>query len=94
MQETVQHQYSNLVAERVTVSSSLPIRSLKRDSKIASMMLSYFFGRRKAEDIGRLIFSTKGFVQTTQGWIVRQQNVHIALEANGSAGAVEEARQT
>ena len=94
LQKTVQQQYSNLVAERVTVGCSLTIRGLERDSKIASVIVSDLVGGRKAEDVGRPVFASKGLVQAAQGWVVGQQDVHITVEAYGSAGAVEEARQT
>lgn len=93
MQQTVKQEYPNFIAQRVTVSSSLTIRSLERDGKIASVILGDFVGSKKAEDVGGLVLATEGLVQTAQGWIVSQQNVYIALEADGSAGAVEEARQ-
>ena len=94
MQKTVQQQYSNLIAERVTVDCSLTIRGLERDSKIASVIVSDLVGGRKAEDVGRPVFASEGLVQAAQGWVVGQQDVHITVEAYGSAGAVEEARQT
>ena len=93
VQQTMKQQYPNLVAERVTVSRSLPIRCLERDGKIASVIMGDLVGSRKAEDVGRLIFAAEGLVQTAQRWIVCQQDVHIALNTDSSTGAVEEARQ-
>ena len=93
VQQTMKQKYPNFVAERVAIRSSLTIRGLKRDRKIASVIMGDLVRSRKAEDVGRLIFAAKGLVQTAQGWIVCQQDVHIALNADSSAGAVEEARQ-
>jgi hypothetical protein len=93
MQQTVQQQYSNLVAERVIVRRSLTIRGLKRDGEIASVISGNLIGSWKAKYVCRLVFAAKGLVQSAQSQIISQQNIHIALKADGCAGTIQEACQ-
>ncbi len=93
MKQPMQQQDANLVTQIVTVRSSLTRSGLQRDGKIASMCLGNLLGRRKAENVGRLIFAPEGSVQPLQSRVVGQQDIDLTLKPCGSARAVEESRQ-
>ena len=57
------------------------------------MIPSNLVGSGKAENVSCLVLATKGLVQAAQRWIVSQQHIDIAFEADSGAGAVKEACQ-
>jgi hypothetical protein len=94
MKQAMQQQDANLIAQIVPIGRSLTRSSLQRNSKIACMRLADLLWSRKAENIGRLVLAPEGPVQPLYSRIAGQQNIHITLKPNDTAGAVEEACQT
>jgi hypothetical protein len=94
MKQAMQQQDANLVAQVVSIGSSLTRRSLKRDSEIARMRLADLLGSWKAKHVGRLVLASENPVQPLKSRIVSEQDVNFALKPHATTGAVEEARQT
>ena len=78
----------------MTVEGSLASCGFEGDCKVSGVGVCDLDGRREAEHVGGLVFAAEGFVEATEGRVVGQQNLNVAGQADGEAGAVEKARQT
>ncbi len=88
----MQQKDTNLIAQRVSKGCGLTGSGIERDRQIAGMT-TRIFSSGKAQYIGGFVFAAKRLVQTAQSSIVSQQNIYIAMQANGFTGTVEKSHQ-
>ena len=93
VEEAVEEEDSYFVAQRVAVGGGLAGGGFEGDGEVPGVGVGYFVGRGEAEDVGGLVFAAERFVETTEGGVVGEQDLDLASEADGEAGAVKEARQ-
>ena len=63
------------------------------DGEVAGVFLCEGFGCGETEDVGGFILAAEAAVELAEGSIRGDEDVDGSAKANGSAGAVEEARQ-
>ena len=93
VEEAVEEEDSYFIAQRVAVGDGLTGGGFEGDGEVSGVGVGYFVGRGEAEDVGRLVFAAERFVETTEGGVIGKQDLNLASEADGKAGAVKEARQ-
>ena len=89
----MEEENSYFIAQRVTVDGGLTGGGFEGDGEVSGVGVGDFVGRGEAENVGRLVFAAERFVETTEGGVVGKQDLDLASEADGEAGAVKEARQ-
>ena len=93
VEEAVEEEDSYFVAQGVAVGGGLTGGCFKGDGEVSGVGVGDLVGSGEAEDVGGLVFAAKRFVETTEGGVVGEQDLDLASEADGKAGAVKEARQ-
>ena len=77
----------------MAVGGGLTGGGFERDGEVARVFFCEFRGCGKAEDVGGFVFAAEGLVELAEGGVAGEEDVDFAAEADGEAGAVEEARE-
>ncbi len=93
VEEAVEEQDADFVAQGVAVGGGLAGGGVKRDGEVAGVPFGEFGGRGEAEDVGGFVLAAKALVELAESGIIGEEDVDFAFEANCGAGAVEEARE-
>ena len=94
MEEAVEEEDFDLDFEGVVEGSGLAGGGVEGDGEVAGVLGGDFEGRGEAEDVGGLIFAAVGAVEALELGVGGEEDVDFALEADGGAGTVEEARES
>ena len=78
MQEAVEEEDANFIAQGMTVDFSLNRCGFERDGKVASMPCGEFGWRRKAEDIGGFVLATEAFVEPAKSRVTGEEDIDCA----------------
>jgi hypothetical protein len=93
VKEAVEDEDSYFVAQGVAVGGGLADGGFERDGEVAGVFGGEVCWRGEAEDVGGFVFVSEALVELAEGRVVREEDIDYAAEADGQAGAVEEARQ-
>jgi hypothetical protein len=93
MKETVEEKDLYFVAEGVAVGGGLSGGGFEGDGEISRVGAGDLSGCWEAEDVSRLIFTAKKFVEAAESEVISEQDFDFAAETNGVACAVEEASE-
>jgi len=93
VQETMQQEDTNLVAQGVAVGCGLAGGGFERDGEIAGVFACYFWRCGEAEDIGGFIFAAEALVELAEGGVTCEEDVDCSAETDSKTGAIEETRQ-
>jgi hypothetical protein len=94
VKQAVEEEDADLVAEGVAEGVGLADGGVEGDGEVAGVVRGELGRGGEAEDVGGLVFAAERFVETTECGVVGEQDLDLASEADGKAGAVKEARQT
>ena len=84
---------ADFILKGVAVGRCLAGGGFERDGQVTGVCTGDLGWGWEAEDVGWLVFSAERFVESAEGGVVGEEDVYFAGEADGLAGAVEEARQ-
>jgi hypothetical protein len=93
VEESVEEEDFYLVVESVAVGGGLAGGGIKRDGKVAGVLAGECGGRGEAEDVSGFVLAAEVLVKLAEGGVVGEQDVDCAFDADGGAGAVEEAHE-
>ncbi len=93
VEEAVEEEDAELVAERVVVLGGLAGGGFERDGEVAGVGGCDLRRCGEAEDVGGLVLVPKLLVEAFELGVGGEEDFDRAGEADGGAGAVEEARE-
>ena len=93
VQDAVQEQDADFVAQGVAMLGSLAGGGLERDGEVAGVLPGNLIRGGKAEDVGSFVFAAEGFVEALELGVGGEQDFDFAVETDEGTGAVEEARE-
>jgi hypothetical protein len=90
VEEAVEEEDANFVAQGVAVGGGLAGSSFERDGEVTGVFDGEGRRRGEAEDVGGFVFATEALVELAQGRVAGKENIDCATEADGEASTVEE----